>query len=149
MIKVTASLEGMDLLSKKLEAIARADMGELNTEILNFGFAIQRTAKRSIASSPVNPETGRSFPGNPPHTDTGLLAASIFVDQTTEDGKVSVEVGTNVKYGPWLEFGTQNMAARPWLGPAFNQNKPDAMARIREAIKALLKKRAADSGGVA
>jgi hypothetical protein len=28
-------------------------------------------------------------------------------------------VGTNLKYGAHLEFGTQNMAPRPWLSTAF------------------------------
>ena len=55
-----------------------------------------------------------SKPGDPPHTDTGRLRQSIKFN--IKDGVG--QVGTNLKYGAWLEFGTEDMAPRPWLSVA-------------------------------
>lgn len=57
-----------------------------------------------------------SDPGDPPNTDTGRLARGIKFE-FEGDGMIG-RVGTNVKYGAWLEFGTKIMEARPWLQPA-------------------------------
>lgn len=57
-----------------------------------------------------------SKPGDPPNTDTGRLVQSIKFD--FQDGGLTGRVGTNLKYGAWLEFGTKNMEARPWLSTA-------------------------------
>jgi HK97 gp10 family phage protein len=58
-----------------------------------------------------------SQPGDPPNADTGRLIQSIRVER---DGKAYL-VGTNLKYGAWLEFGTQVMRPRPWLSTAVNK----------------------------
>lgn len=55
-----------------------------------------------------------SAPGDPPNADTGRLIQSIKVEK---DG-LAYLVGTNLKYGAWLEFGTKDMAPRPWLSVA-------------------------------
>lgn len=55
-----------------------------------------------------------SSPGDPPNADTGRLMQSIKVEK---DGYAYL-VGTNLKYGAWLEFGTKDMAPRPWLSVA-------------------------------
>lgn len=57
-----------------------------------------------------------SDPGDPPNTDTGRLARSIKFE-FEGDGMIG-RVGTNLKYGAYLEFGTKTMEARPWLEPA-------------------------------
>jgi phage gpG-like protein len=74
-----------------------------------------------------------SAPGEPPHKQTGRLRGSVAheVDKTA----LSARVGTNVKYGRWLELGTSKMAARPWLRRALNES----LATVR----ALLAKRPA------
>lgn len=85
-----------------------------------------------------------SLPGSPPNVDSGRLRASVStnhsrsaairgkvgakakaedgVGRPTETGKnFTAVVGTNVEYGRYLELGTQKMAARPWLRPAFEK----------------------------
>ncbi len=47
--------------------------------------------------------------------DTGRLRASITADKKDE---LHYEVGTNVEYAGYVEFGTKKMAAQPYLGPA-------------------------------
>jgi phage gpG-like protein len=62
-----------------------------------------------------------SDPGSPPNTDTGHLVqnTTFNVDRPNLDA----QVGTNVKYGAWLEFGTINIEARPWLSRAARKFK--------------------------
>lgn len=60
---------------------------------------------------------GRSLPGDPPHAETGALKKSIFW-KIVGDGVI---VGSALLYGYWLETGTKNMAARPYLEPTMNK----------------------------
>ncbi len=76
---------------------------------------------------------GASRPGEPPRLDSGRLRDSIFA-RVSADG-LSAEVGTDLDYGAQLEFGTQRMAARPWLHPAFEASKDRIKARLRAAAR--------------
>ena len=55
-----------------------------------------------------------SKPGEAPHKQTGRLRASVTHEVVGLIGRV----GTNLKYGRWLELGTWLVAARPWLRPS-------------------------------
>lgn len=61
--------------------------------------------------------------------DTGALKSSISADIND----LSYEVGPTVEYGVYQEEGTSEMAAQPYLGPAFDQESPaieDALGDI-------------------
>jgi phage gpG-like protein len=62
-----------------------------------------------------------SSPGDPPNADTGRLIQSIKVEK---DG-LAYLVGTNLKYGAYLEFGTKDIAPRPWLSVAVRNVSKD------------------------
>ncbi len=77
-----------------------------------------------------------SMPGQPPAIDLGHLRTSITGDVTVKAGnvigKVGVDddyiaakapVGTDIKYGLYLEVGTSKMAPRPYLRPALKRTK--------------------------
>jgi hypothetical protein len=92
---------------------------------------IKGHAKRllSVAGTAPGPEGGAriygahpSAPGEPPRKQTGRLRASVAheVDPTS----LTARVGTNLKYGRWLELGTNRLAARPWLRRALNETRP-------------------------
>ena len=49
--------------------------------------------------------------------DTGKLRASI----TTEVGNLEAEVGTNVEYALYVEFGTSKQSAQPFMRPALDK----------------------------
>lgn len=68
----------------------------------------------------------RSKPGEPPMKQAGRLQTSVSRERI---GMVA-RVGTNVKYGRWLELGTANMAARPWLVRALFEKTPTVNAII-------------------
>lgn len=62
-----------------------------------------------------------SNPGEPPKQLTSQLIRSI--SHETDKQELTARVGTNLDYGFFLEFGTTDMEARPYLRPAFNENK--------------------------
>jgi HK97 gp10 family phage protein len=67
---------------------------------------------------------------------TGNLRRSI----TMEDGpgEFEINIGTDVVYAPFQEFGTSRMAARPYLRPAFDENTAQVEREIAEALWDLL-----------
>ena len=52
-----------------------------------------------------------------------------------DDGEITVYVGTNVQYAPYQELGTANMDARPFLRPAFENNKREIEQIIERCCK--------------
>jgi len=79
-----------------------------------------------------------SAPGAYPATDTGRLASSVrMVLPTVAD--MTGTVGTAVKYGAYLEFGTSRMAARPWLLPSFERAKIGVEKELRLRVEAMAK----------
>jgi HK97 gp10 family phage protein len=95
---------------------------------------LERAAKLQLS----HPGTGRiyrrgttaihqaSAPGEPPAVDTGNLRNSVGSEVL---GNV-VRVGAAADYAAGLEFGTDRVAARPWLRPAF--------AEVREQLQAVV-----------
>jgi phage gpG-like protein len=138
-------------------ATIRAKLGEVqNVVFLATGkqlyegiFTIHRHAFMSITQQE---SSGRSYrrgknhdiehvasePGYPPNSDTGRLAQSIAFDVDVE--KLEAVVGTNVQYGAFLEMGTKNIAARPWLFPAFEAHKEEIKANLASALRDAIRK---------
>lgn len=50
--------------------------------------------------------------------DTGRLRASIQAVEGEDERGPFVDVGTNVEYGPAVEYGTDRSAAQPFMRPA-------------------------------
>lgn len=74
-----------------------------------------------------------SRPGEYPARPTGRLATSIRVvaqENLSMAGGATFAglVGTNLLYGVYLEMGTVNMKARPWLSMALFAAQPDIQA---------------------
>ena len=68
-----------------------------------------------------------SAPGEPPRKQTGHLRRSVTREVLPGDSPIA-RVGTNVKYGRWLELGTSRMQPRPWLVRAFREMYPQVKA---------------------
>lgn len=92
--------------------------------------------QRKIYELFAEPKTGRTYyipgtrttytasaPGEPPARATRELNAGIE-RAVSDDGKVGI-VGTNVKHGTAMEFGTRTVEPRPWLRPAFEQSEQE------------------------
>jgi HK97 gp10 family phage protein len=107
--------------SGALRALGPAtDEGAL-VALTKLGLEAVNTVKAMLS----RPGSGRQYgnhrasaPGQPPAVDTGRLRSS-YAFQVGRDGRGPyVDVGTNVEYAKYLEFGTSLMAARPHLRPA-------------------------------
>jgi len=97
---------------------------------------VRANAIRSIQGGPKNGKKYEKYaprrthrassPGQAPATDTGRLASSIMADITG----LTAEVSANVQYAAPLEFGTVNMAARPFLQPALESEREKFNRRL-------------------
>ncbi len=92
----------------------------LQTSLEKVGLIVERQAKTNV-TSPMPSGKSHSY------VDTNRLANSV----THEVGQGEVVIGTNVKYGAYLEHGTSRMPPYPWLFPAVELKKPE----IIEALK--------------
>ena len=65
-----------------------------------------------------------SSAGQPPATDTGNLGNNISSSvKARADGAVVGQIIAATEYAVHLEFGTSQMAARPFMTPALRQNR--------------------------
>ena len=72
-----------------------------------------------------------SAPGQAPANQTGRLAGSLSA-RTEKQGKVVSGIASaSTEYAAMLEFGTQKMAARPYMQPALDRNAE----KIKEIFK--------------
>lgn len=133
------------------KAVANKQLERAHRKLVAVGYLMETAVKRSMVEG-TGREYKRgskihvaSAEGNPPAVDTGRLRASISTNWTKSGmsrGKVDPEaevgdgvgaggggdrfvvtVGTNVTYGPLLEFGTSKMGPRPFIRPVFDQFK--------------------------
>jgi len=99
------------------------------------GMKLAANIKRSMGKSAGGPRSGHavSAPGSPPNVETGTLRRSIDSTRPMRfAGTVFTRVGTNTEYGPFLEYGTQKMAARPFMRPGLERFRPELVAILGE-----------------
>jgi hypothetical protein len=114
--------------ARNLSAVLTAGAHAGRHAMHDVGVEVTNEVRRLVSQ----PGTGRvysrrgvahraSSPGEPPAVDTGRLRSSYGWRVAGGLGGWFVEVGTNVRYAPMLEFGTSRMAARPHLRPAIER----------------------------
>jgi HK97 gp10 family phage protein len=143
MTSINVSLDGMQQLlnqMKKLGADADAVVLKTITDLVLQTKAISMKGIRARPKSGITYMRGSvshqaSSPGEYPANDTGRLLNSIQVEAPSL-GNLTGRVGTNVQYGPMLEFGTSRMAARPWLLPSFTQAKINVEKKLKAQLEA-------------
>lgn len=64
-----------------------------------------------------------------PQVQSSNLLGSI----TPEVGEGEVVIGTNVKYGKYLEFGTSKMPPYPWLFPAVEMKRQEIIDILKRS----------------
>jgi HK97 gp10 family phage protein len=83
----------------------------------------------------------------------GVLGGAGLVEKSTKRTRKSGSANTNVDlktrpaYWRFLEFGTKNMAAHPFLRPAFEAKAQDAISAIAKQLTATLAKAVAAAKG--
>jgi len=144
---ISAEITGMDRLTRKLQSMPPESTREVKKAIAQSAFLVEMTAKKAIAhgkkSGKVYKRRGifhrASAAGEAPATDTGRLISTI-THQALLDG-LEMIVGTALKYGAYLEFGTHRIAARPWLAPSLRQNSRKIVKLIDEAVRKTIQKK--------
>jgi HK97 gp10 family phage protein len=71
--------------------------------------------------------------------DTGALRNSLHEDVTETPNSVTGKVGTSLEYAPYVELGTSNMSAQPFLQPSLQKNKQTAKKIVIDEIRSALK----------
>lgn len=132
---IEVKLEGLDALMKRLDAMG----AELRGPVLG--------AALKAAALPVLNAAKEKAPYK-----TGNLRRSLHVGEPrVSGGEASITVGTNVPYARRLEYGfvgtdkrgrRYNQPARPYLRPAFDENKDAAQAEAAAVIRAALERAA-------
>lgn len=115
-------------LSKPGTGRARKTKGRKGTRragVTGTGRARFRTASGSNRAS---------APGEPPAVDLGRLRASITHIIEKEFLTFVAQVGTNVEYAPDLEFGTKNMAARPFMLTTLARIRPQLIVIFQRVL---------------
>ena len=132
-------VKGLADVSRSLEELGKTSKEALADTINDILMDTQSFAVKGLKSGPASGRTyfrggvshKASAPGQYPMSDTGRLQSSIQFNMATP-ASLRGDVGTNIKYGLYLEFGTSTMAARPWLLPSFKQS----VATIGKELKA-------------
>lgn len=79
-----------------------------------------------------------SAPGQPPTVRTGRLRRSVQMARPRRVSKGALQgwgIGIRLKYAKWLEEGTDNMKARPYVEPSLEAMKPIAPRIIANRIR--------------
>lgn len=95
----------------------------LQSAMQKVGAIVEREAKINVSKSP--PEH--------PQVQTGRLRSSIIHQVTTEGNEITAEIGSNVVYSKYLEFGTVNHSPYPWLFPAVETNRDKIIEMLKGA----------------
>lgn len=93
--------------------------GQLVKKLKTVGLLLKREMKMSMRGK--GPPA--SLPGEIPHVRSGTLKRSIFDE--VDVLQLILRVGTNLKYGMYLELGTPKMKARPWIRPALKKKQQE------------------------
>lgn len=117
-----ATIRGDDELVTKLRGLAsKATPAQLRAALMAGALPIQTAA---VQKAPVL---------------TGTLRRSIHTETAeTSDGAVA-RIGTNVEYAIHQEFGTSRTRAQPYLRPAFDEKRADALKEIQRALAEMVK----------
>jgi HK97 gp10 family phage protein len=144
------SFKGLKELQQALKELPERVAKNVLRGSVGAGAAVIR--KEAVAKAPVYQEQVQA--GHPP---AGTLKRAVYQKQINElsnqvkqtffvgvrHGKKYQKQGKNGQlsqdayYASWIEFGTSKMSARPFLRPAFEGKKTEAV----EAIRAYLEKR--------
>lgn len=104
-----AALKAQELRTEMVNILSQPGRGRTYTHYM------ATVGGQVVPVRPRNKPHTASAPGDAPAVDSGDLRRSIGVKKI---GDGHYRVGTNLKHGLHLEFGTRKMAARPWARPA-------------------------------
>jgi hypothetical protein len=139
---MTVTLQGGDQLLSALRKISKDAEAEIALAVEATAIELRGEIVKGYQKGPASGVTREKYnprrthtasaPGEAPATDTGRLASGTQYSMT---GKATAEVSNAVKYGPYLEFGTQAIAPRPLWIPKTVEAQPKLVKRLEAALK--------------
>lgn len=122
------------------EAVAQDVKAAMREALIEGSVTLTREMRRNIAGpSP-------SKPGDFPGLDHGTLRSSVNFNLIPAEMKS--KIGTHLKYGRWLEYGTSRMLARPWVLRSYELARALIHKKMTdEATRVLASKVASRAGG--
>jgi len=142
MTAMTATISGDKRLRRKLAKLPKAYRHALKQAANRTAMNIRDDAKESIKDFSGSYReyiigNGKSHfsspPGMPPNEITGFLRRSIKVTERATISNITIGVSVNAYYGLFLELGTRQMDARPFLGPAYRRHSP-GFTKVAKAL---------------
>ncbi len=118
-VGISAKITGDREVMAKIKILAEKNINELKNVIIKSVFVVEGRAKKEV---PVL---------------TGRLRSSITNEVKKEGKGYTGQVGTNVIYAPFVEFGTSRRSAKPYLFPAMKNSKADIIKFLERAIKGI------------
>lgn len=144
-MKLRVTVTGDKELAARLARMSGEMAGQkLETAVVSGALLVQNRAKEIIIEKKVY-KTGnlRRSIHIGGHSEQSELANSDGTDiggNSHTKTKAEVLVGTNVVYAASHEYGRGNLAARPYLRPALDEEKDTAVREIGESLRILLEK---------
>jgi len=123
---VSTSVEGLDKLKWNLGKFTKEMEAAIPTALAAGGEIVRNEALGIMKNRYAKPIW-----------KTGNLARSIHVEPVSKN---EVRIGTNVEYGVYQEYGTKKMAARPYLRPAYDENREKIFEKIKTILAFIAKK---------
>lgn len=102
---VRSHIQGLDSWERWVESISQEIEDEIKQVVAETAYKVEADAKMLV---PV---------------DTGHLRRSIATAFPSGDKGFTAQIGTNVEYALFVEFGTSKQHAKPYLYPAYNKWK--------------------------
>jgi len=119
-VNIKVKIDGVEEVVTNLNMINSDIRNKVQKELIIAGINVQNGAKKRC---PV---------------DTGTLRNSIAVKKTddleVEVGTYLPETGAYMPYAAFVEYGTSKMKAQPFLFPAYEEEKPKFLKRLKRIV---------------
>ena len=142
---VSVEIRGLKELETALLELGNAAAGKaLFASLMAAGMPIQKTAQ-SLAPISAEPHYRYTKGRGKKLVPSGTLRKNIARKRLRSDrGETGAEIAIswrgNAFYGRFIEFGTSKMAAKPFLRPAFDAKKDEALTIFKDKLSANIEK---------
>lgn len=129
-----AKIVGVEKLQRNLRKFGLNMDDEIKDSVKITAEEVKTAAIKSISRNSRGAKSGdrwTSAPGKPPNSDSGDLIRSMRTDLKGLSGFV----GSDLLYSIFLEYGTVNMKARPFLRKSLRGRRSAWNKRLKEISK--------------
>lgn len=145
MAKTYVKVAGLRQLGEAMKSMSADMRGKVGRAAANAGAQVIK--KKAIALAPISDKPHQLGVRKGEIVQPGNLRKNIIVKRLPDTEKSlshqyiigvrhgSGKAGKDAFYWKFLEFGTAKMAARPFMRPAFESSKTEAVDKIKSTLK--------------